>query len=202
MLTADHTKINRVASLIARAYQNGDANWANFVAFGETWYLFVDRGRICSAIYFEKEDLINGISQSLDSNTFSRGTVLDIFTQLELILDEIIFLHLNIKRTEKAPFVDLLKELRLLQKIRLLHKWGTPNLIHNKLEKLNEARNDYAHSIVPGEYKGMPIYPYQKNSSAEEFKKDLNEVWTYFVEELKPMQPSLDQIIAELTSNP
>ena len=75
-----------------------------------------------------------------------RGTVMDFFVQLELMVNQIFVVHIVGRNDEVGKFEQLLDAVDLFSKIRFLQNWG---LIDSRTKEmllcLKEVRNGFAH---------------------------------------------------------
>ncbi len=130
-----------------------------------------------------------------------RGEILDLFSKMEVMVNELIQLNLlgaNAKEAEKLD--DLLAYVDFFSRLRILGKWG---ILDNKtVEMLNQAkqvRNGFAHAWGVEEvlYKEKPI-----GQNFEVFKKDMEQIWkelvgAYSVEQKRYDIPGIFQRIRE-----
>lgn len=120
----------------------------------------------------------------------SRGDILDTFSKIEFIIDEIIFKYLCKDDFELATKIEPLTKTNLNTKLNLLYKdWAIIDKeTHNLLIKIKKVRNVLAHrwiihNAVYGEDKTI-------STNFKEFKKDLVLVWKNLV---KTYQKLYDQ---------
>ena len=118
-----------------------------------------------------------GIVKSLECE---RGDILDLFSKMEFLVNELIQLRVLGANSKNAEMMDdLLSGIDLFGRVKLLRKWG---MLENKhAEMLNQARqvrNGFAHAWGVEEvlYKEKPI---EKNFHL--FKKDMEGIWEALV---------------------
>lgn len=77
----------------------------------------------------------------------NRGKILDLFARLEIVINELIQLHLLGQNAEQAKELDKLLECtNLWTRARLLEKWKViDHELFDKIIKVNEVRNKLAH---------------------------------------------------------
>jgi hypothetical protein len=127
-----------------------------------------------------------------------RGDILDIFSKIEFLVNELIQAKILGLFSPDAPFLeDVLENVDLFSRIKLLQQWG---IIDNKLcgmtMNLKQVRNGLAHKWKESEvnYKGKKI-----TQSFVQFKHDLEEVWIGLVGAyMKEQQSKIDEIITKL----
>lgn len=120
----------------------------------------------------------------------NRGQILEIFSKIEFIVNEIIAMHINAANNEHID--DLLTNLDLFTKIKLLNQWGIiSDSFKEKMICIKEVRNGFAHYWSTGEvrYKNRPI---EINFSI--FKKDLIQTWVYLILKHKSTQPKINKL--------
>jgi len=105
-----------------------------------------------------------------------RGEILDIFSKMEFMINELIQLNLLGANSKEADKLDeVLIQIDLFSRLKLLKKW---KILNNKtVEKINQTkqvRNSFAHAwgVEDVKYKNKPI-----KENFEEFKKDMLEIW-------------------------
>jgi len=156
-------------------------------------------------IYINKGHAMRVFSSEItDKLTEKRERILEPFTKIEFIIDELIRLHIiGFRSTKEKDFLNLIDFLGTSRKIGLLYKWEifSKNL-KNLLDDLIKVRNGVAHdiSLAEVEYKKEPVFKLVDKENFETFKKDLKSAWseltkTYVKEEEKI---DWDQLITEL----
>jgi len=125
-----------------------------------------------------------------------RGDILDVFSKMEFIINEIVQLKLlgpklsglNFEKTLMLD--DLLEYVDFFSRLRLINTWG---IIDKKLLNLimhtKQVRNGFAHAWDESEvfYKGEKI---KKNFI--EFKLDIENIWKQILEIYKKEQEKID----------
>jgi hypothetical protein len=78
---------------------------------------------------------------------FHRGQILDVFSRLELVINELIQLQILGFNAENAQELDkLLEKVNLSARARLLNQWDIiDNALFEKIIKVNDVRNKFAH---------------------------------------------------------
>ncbi len=147
---------------------------------------------------FHREEFGEVIPRNLD-----RGDILDAFTKIEFIINEIIqSVILEKDLSEKGSWLDSINtKIDLSQKIHILREeW---NLISDDtfqmLNKLKNVRNVLAHSWDFGN----AIYGKDKTleTNFRQFQQDLKEVWKRLIvvyENVQPQDELMDKLIQEL----
>lgn len=123
-----------------------------------------------------------------------RGEILEIFSKIEFITNEIIINHINPQEVEK--FEEVLNYMDFFIKVKLLNEWG---VINNKLKEkiicVKDVRNGFAHVWSEEEVK-------YKNKGIEEnfvnFKQDLLYIWESLIKLNQDNQPNVDNLIKKL----
>lgn len=139
-------------------------------------------------------------NHDINSLTFSdfgiRGKILEIFSKIEFIVNELIkfdILGVPDKNTDwkkRSEFDEILNFMDLYDKVRILDKHDYfSHDIRNKLLTLKNVRNGFAHSWAFKEihFKGLPI-----EHSFEEFKNELLEAWKILLDVYKEEQDKID----------
>ena len=120
-----------------------------------------------------------------------RGEILDLFSKMEFMINELIQLNLLGANEEGAEKLDdLLAQADFFSRLKLLRKWKSLN--NKTVEMLNQAkqvRNGFAHAwgIEEVLYKEKPI-----EENFETFKKDMEEIWRALVEVYSVEQKKYD----------
>jgi len=130
-----------------------------------------------------------------------RGSILEIFSEIEFIINELIKFDImgipnrNTDWTARKIFEDaILTNIDLKNKIKILQSRGLfDNKLSSKLFELKEVRNRYAHFWIESRitYKGKPVEA-ATNSSFEEFKNDIIDVWKNLFEIYKVKQDAIN----------
>lgn len=171
---------------------------SNIFIIGKKRWLRVYEGTINYG--YHKEEF-GGIVPS----RFDRGDIIDSFTKIEFIINEIIqaFIIKN-DFSEKSLHLDSLNnKIDLVQKIHILRdEWKIiSDDTFQLLNKLKNVRNVLAHNWDFGN----AVYGTNKTlkSNFENFKKDLKEVWKRLIvvyENLQPQDELMDDIILRLNN--
>jgi hypothetical protein len=110
----------------------------------------------------------------------NRGKILDLFSKLEFIVNEIIQLELLGFNSEKSYLLDdILENVDLFSRIRLLKEWNViDNTLLNQLMQIKQVRNGFAHAwkIKTVKYKGDLI-----KKKFGEFRDDMNSIVTNLI---------------------
>jgi hypothetical protein len=132
-----------------------------------------------------------------------RGDILDSFTKIEFIINEIIqAVILKNDFSDKTQFLDSLNtKIDLAQKLHILKdEWGLiGDDTFQKLMKLKDVRNVLAHSWDFGN----AVYGKDKTLETNfgQFKNDIKEVWKRLIvvyELIQPQNELMDNLINEL----
>lgn len=77
----------------------------------------------------------------------NRGRILDLFARLEIVINELIQLHLLGQNAEQTKELDkLLERINLWGRARLLERWNViDHELFDKIIKVNDVRNKLAH---------------------------------------------------------
>ena len=119
-------------------------------AFNNVRLLFVTEKEFIWFYYgscFSKECFSEDFCFIRNLREVNRGKILDLFARLEIVVDELIQLHLLGQNAEQAKELDkLLERVNLWARARLLKKWGViDNDLFEKIIKVNDVRNKLAH---------------------------------------------------------
>ena len=122
---------------------------------------------------------------------FERGSILEVFSKLEFIVNELIQLRLigyNLK--QGLMLFDLLKVINFRSKIMILKKWKViSGNLKNKMWKAYDVRNAFAHLWSKNEV--MYKKDFLKNNF-EDFKNDMEEIWDELLKAYKIQQEKID----------
>lgn len=109
-----------------------------------------------------------------------RGEILDLFSKMEFLVNELIQLRVLGPNSENAEKMDdILSGLDLFGRVKLLKRWGMLDNKHAEmLNQARQARNGFAHAWGTEEvlYKEKPI-----EKTFPQFKKDMEEIWEALV---------------------
>lgn len=147
----------------------------------------------CYGKHLEKHTFIkpHGIITHLG---LERGRILEIFSKIEFIINELIFAF--IKPEKKGKYLDeILNYLDLFTKIKLLKQWSIiDNKLFGKLMAVKEVRNGMAHiwSSWDIKYRSMPI-----GQNFFQFRDDLLYVWKELIVRNQENQPNVDDLIKQ-----
>ena len=130
-----------------------------------------------------------------------RGEILDLFSKMEFMVNELIQLKMLGANSEEAEKLDdVLAYVDFFSRLRLLRKWGVlENKTVEMVNQTKQVRNGFAHAWGTEEvlYKEKPI-----EENFENFKKDMEEIWgslvgIYSVEQKKYDVPGIFNRIRE-----
>jgi len=133
---------------------------------------------------YPQEDLIG-------KDLSDRGAVLEIFTMMEYIINELLVLFIEPQKITELK--EVLIYVNYGQKIRYMKDWNILNSSERKLlEKVNRVRNDFAHTWNNSEMKHRDG-EYGENIS--QFRKDLSRAIKTIIEKYKKYQPDVKEVI-------
>ncbi len=145
-------------------------------------------------------ETLYGVVRNID---LDRGEILDVFTKLEFLINEIMQLKLLGFNSEKSFMLDdLLVSADLYSRVKILEEWGIINRkVSNLIMQTKRVRNGFAHSWGNEEvyYKGERI-----ESNFSKFKDDLEYVWlellrTYYNLLMKNLRdPELNELVQKI----
>lgn len=150
----------------------------------ESMYVRIYKGKASWKLQSEEFEVVGSLK-------CERGDILDLFSKMEFLVNELIILEmLGAGSAEAYRMDDVLAQIDFFGRLRLLRKWGV--LDGRLVESLNQAkqvRNGFAHSWGVEEvlYKEKPV---EENFGA--FKKDMKEAWGGLVEVYKEKQKKYD----------
>lgn len=150
----------------------------------EKMYVRMYRGKVTWRLLSEEFEFVRKLN-------CERGEILDLFSKMEFLVNELIQLQVLGANSEEAGKLDgVLGYVDFFGRLRLLRKWGV--LSNNTVEMLNQAkqvRNGFAHAWGTEEvlYKEKPI-----KENFGEFKKDMEEIWKGLVEVYSVEQKKYD----------
>jgi len=127
---------------------------------------------------------------------FKRGDIINFFTQIELIINQIILVHLKAQDGIVLKFGQLLDCVDLFSKIKLLKDWDIIDRgTKADLICLKEVRNGFAHNweLKKVKYRGDSI-----TQNFETFKSDSQRIFTKMLELYNGGPIDLTQLIADL----
>jgi hypothetical protein len=148
----------------------------------EKMYVRMYRGKVTWRLLSEEFEFVRKLE-------CGRGEILDLFSKMEFLVNELIQLQVLGPNSAKAEKLDdVLGHVDFFSRLRMLRRWG---LLENKtVEMLNQAkqvRNGFAHAWGTEEvfYKEKPV-----EENFGEFKRDMEEAWkaligVYSVEQKK-----------------
>jgi len=114
-----------------------------------------------------------------------RDTILEPFTKIEFILDELIRLYIvGFESRKQNEFLNLLDAIGSRRKIELLYKWKIiTNNLKKRLENLFQVRNGVAHDLSMYEvrYQKKPLFHTLSQANYNKFLKDLEKTWNDLV---------------------
>jgi len=148
------------------------------------------------------------ISESL---TEHRERILEPFTRIEFLVDELIRIHLiGINSPKDKEINQILDGIGIARKFQYLYQWKIISNNHNKrLQNLIKVRNGVAHDVSLSNvlYKKKKIFQLGDKSNFNNFKTELENAWKELIEVYRKVQNSLDwdlfidQILAQQKTN-
>jgi hypothetical protein len=153
-------------------------------------YIRVYRKKI-SITYIRNTDVFEAKYLKCD-----RGSILDIFTKIEFLVNEIIiFKILGFKLADEVydkslMLDDMLENIDLFNRVKMLKKWNLIDKNLNKLlTKIREVRNGFAHTwdINAIEYSKGKI-----KDNFSKFREDISSVCSQLLEIYKSLQDEMD----------
>lgn len=150
----------------------------------EKMYVRMYRGKVTWRLLSEEFEFVRKLE-------CERGEILDLFSKMEFMVNELIQLQvLGPNSREAGKLDDLLGHVDLFSRLRMLRKWGV--LDNNTVEMLNQAkqvRNGFAHAWGNEEvlYKEKPI---EENFVG--FTRDMEEIWKALVDVYSVEQKKYD----------
>jgi len=132
---------------------------------------------------------INEIN-SLGIKSFDRGDILEAFSKIEFLINEIIIVYIRGFNSMDEVLDDLLENIDLFTKTKILNKWERiDNQTKEKILKCREVRNGFAHkwSVEEIRYKDNPLKIVFPN-----FQQDLINVWKALILAYQKQLSSLD----------
>ncbi len=182
------TQLNRLFELL----RNTPASVRpNLVIIEHDEMLFCYKDRLSFSQYASGYGPIKGIRPE-------RGDILDFFTDLELIVDQVVISFLKLDPNVVKHFDELLDTVDLFSKIKLLNSWSLiDSLTKEKLISLKEVRNGFAHrwDKTDIKYKNRRLA-----SNLENFKRDAEDVFNTLVELYNGGKIDVEQIILKLSN--
>lgn len=161
------------------------------LVFGDKGYVLSEDGHAHASfsMYLNEEELRHF---NFSNDTHSRGKILEIFSKIEFIMNEIITIHFSTQHPEQ--FKEILDSMSFARKIKMLSKWSYIGKDERKLiESLKGVRNDFAHTWSGSiYYNGHSL---DRGDSFDEFKMDLEKFWSCLLIAYKKVQPDLDKVI-------
>jgi len=148
----------------------------------------------CYGNHLEKHTFIkpHGIITHLG---LERGRILEIFSKIEFIINELIFAFIKPEREKGKNLDEILNCLDLFTKIKLLKQWSIiDNKLFGKLMAVKEVRNGMAHIWSNWDIK------YRSRSIEQnffQFRDDLLYVWKELVVRNQENQPNIDDLIKQ-----
>ncbi|MGO8761056.1 MAG: hypothetical protein ACLP2P_05420 [Desulfobaccales bacterium] len=143
------------------------------------------------------------ITYSLETDVFDvkylkceRGLILDVFSKIEFLANEIIILKvlgfkLEGEIYDKSLMLDdILENIDLFSRIKILNKWKIiGNKLFDLLIKTKEVRNGFAHAWDDDE-----VYYHKKKikDNFSKFKEDMSSVCSQLLEIYKSLQDKID----------
>jgi hypothetical protein len=120
-----------------------------------------------------------------------RGDILDIFSKLEFIINELINLKVLGPNSEKSIMFDnILESINFPTKLRLLKDWGIiDNRLIRLIEKTRRVRNALAHkwSIFEVRFNNRPL-----RDTFEDFRNDMTSIWEQIIDIYQNEQEKID----------
>jgi len=149
----------------------------------------------CYGNHLEKHTFIkpHGIITHLG---LERGRILEIFSKIEFIINELNFAFIKPEREKSEYFDEILNCLDLFTKIKLLKQWSIiDKKLFGKLMAVKEVRNGMAHNWSSWDikYRSVPI-----GQNFFQFRDDLLYVWKELVIRNQENQSNIDDLIKQL----
>ena len=120
-----------------------------------------------------------------------RGEILELFSKLEFIVNELIQLKILGANSNKGKSLDeILEYIDFFSRVRLLKKWRIiDNALFQKVLDVKQVRNGFAHAWGKEEvrYKGKKI-----ENIFSEFKANMEDIWKNILEIYKEEQEKID----------
>ncbi len=154
------SKLKNLFDLLAKVPAEGRPNLAILT---DTEFLFCYKDKLSHSHFVAAHGPVTGLRPE-------RGAVIEFFTQLELITNQILLANLAGTDSDVQKLEEVLDHVDLFSKVRLLYGWGLIDKhIRERLHRLRAARNSFAHNwdIEEIRYVGKPI-----KEVFEEFQAD------------------------------
>jgi len=185
-LTTKDKKIIRLLELIDKLPFKDQPN---MLVLGDDFVLVKDKKHFLLESF--KPDYV------LTTVGFDRGEILDVFSKIEFIVNEIIT-RVILSAGSSGFLGDLLNSIDLFTKIRLLNDWSIiNNQLFGMLVELKKVRNGFAHNwtIRNVNYRNVNL---DNKVGFNKFKKDLNSAWKKLVSIYETHQFDLNEMLRDL----
>lgn len=179
------TKLYRLYELIA-ALPAGER--PKLIIIERKQSLFSHPAHLSFSEYVEDAGLFTGLRPE-------RGDILEAFSVIEFIINEITAAYISPKQSRKIEFEYILNRLDLTSKVRMIEKWHLIDReLTDKIMLIKEVRDGFAHKWVDEEikYKSKPL---SDGESFSIFKNDIIGVWDGLVAVYNIKYPSIDELI-------
>ncbi|MCP4647662.1 MAG: hypothetical protein GY852_08000 [bacterium] len=150
----------------------------------EKMYVRIYRGKVAWKLLSEEFEFVRKLK-------CERGEILDLFSKMEFMVNELIQLRVLGANSDGAEKLDdLLAQVDFFSRLRVLRKWGVlENKTVEMVNQTKQVRNGFAHAWGTEEvsYKEKPI-----GGNFEVFKKDMEEIWKALVDVYSVEQKKYD----------
>jgi hypothetical protein len=140
----------------------------------EKMYVRIYRGKVTWKLLSEEYEFVRKLN-------CERGEILDLFSKMEFMVNELVQLRMLGANSEEAEKLDdVLAYVDFFSRLKLLRKWGVlENKTVEMVNQTKQVRNGFAHAWGTEEvlYKEKPI---EENFGV--FKKDMEEIWKALVD--------------------
>ncbi|MBD3397874.1 hypothetical protein GF412_01855 [Candidatus Micrarchaeota archaeon] len=140
----------------------------------EKMYVRIYRGKVAWRLLSEEFEFVRKLE-------CERGEILDLFSKMEFLVNELIQLQLlGANSAEAGKLDDLLGNVDFFSRLKMLRKWGAlDNKTVEMVNQTRQVRNGFAHAWGTAEvrYKEKPI-----EENFGKFKQDMEEIWKALVD--------------------
>ena len=131
-----------------------------------------------------------------DHLTKKRDRIIEVFTRIEFLVDELMRIHLiGINSPKDKEINDILDGMAIGRKLQFLKKWKLLSKdLQERLKDLIAVRNGVAHDVSLHNvfYKEKRIFAVIDNTFFNQFKEDLESTWNELLEVYRQIQNSQD----------
>ena len=150
----------------------------------EKMYVRIYRGKVTWKLLSEEFEFVRKLK-------CGRGEILDLFSKMEFMVNELIQLRVLGANSEEAEKLeDVLAYVDFFSRLRLLKRWGVlENKTVEMVNQTKQVRNGFAHAWGTEEvmYKEKPI-----EENFGRFKQDMEEIWKALVDVYSVEQKKYD----------